>query len=107
MFYKRDDKGYRVALEGMKLKTLVHGDKTLLCEFRMEKGRALPSHRHFHEQTGYLVSGRISLVIGDEKYIAGPGDSWCIAGNVEHSARVLEDSVAVEVFCPVREDYLF
>ncbi len=33
-------------------------------------------------------------------------DSWCIAGNVPHNAVALEDSVAVEVFAPVREDYL-
>jgi len=35
-----------------------------------------------------------------------PGDSWCIAGGVEHGADVLEDSVAVEVFSSMREDYL-
>ena len=35
-----------------------------------------------------------------------PGDSWCIGGDVEHGAEILEDSVAVEVFSPVREDYL-
>ena len=34
------------------------------------------------------------------------GDAWCIAGGVEHGAEVLEDAVAVEVFAPVREDYL-
>ena len=35
-----------------------------------------------------------------------PGDSWCIPGNVEHRAEVAQDSVAIEVFSPVREDYL-
>jgi len=35
-----------------------------------------------------------------------PGDSWCIGSDVPHSARALEDSVAVEMFSPVREDYL-
>jgi len=35
-----------------------------------------------------------------------PGDSWCIPGNVEHGAEILMDSVAVEVFSPVREEYL-
>jgi quercetin dioxygenase-like cupin family protein len=106
MFYKKNDTGYRTALEGVRLKALVHGDRTLLCEFRVEKGKLLPNHTHPHEQTGYLVSGRINLIIRDEKFGAMPGDSWCIPGDVEHGAEILEDSVAVEVFSPVREDYL-
>ncbi len=106
MFYKKDEKGYRKAIEGIHLKTLVHGEKTLLCEFKLKKGRVLPSHRHHHEQTGYLIAGRMTLMVGDERLEAEPGDSWCIPGNVEHSAEILEDSVAIEVFSPVREDYI-
>jgi quercetin dioxygenase-like cupin family protein len=106
MFYRRNDLGYRELAEGMRLKTLVHGAKTLLSEFRLEGGRSLPSHRHPHEQTGYLVSGRLRLIIGDQKVYAEPGDSWCIQGDVVHGAEILEDSVVVEVFSPVREDYL-
>jgi len=106
MFYKRENSGYKQALEGIKLKTLVYGDKTLCTEFRLEKGSKLPRHRHPHEQTGYLVSGGIRLSIGDEIFDVAPGDSWCIPGDVEHGAEIVMDSVAVEVFSPVREDYL-
>lgn len=106
MFYKRDGSGYKEALEGILMKTLVYGKSTLLTEFRLERGRVLPKHRHPHEQTGYLVSGRLNLIIGDETFAAGPGDSWSIPGEVEHGAEVVEDAVAVEVFSPVREDYL-
>jgi len=53
-----------------------------------------------------VVSGRINLIVEDEKCEAGPGDGWCISGDAEHGAEVLEDSVIVEVFSPVREDYL-
>ena len=35
-----------------------------------------------------------------------PGDSWSIPGGMPHGAEVLEDSVAIEVFSPVRDDYL-
>ena len=106
MLYKKSDKGYSEISEGVWIKVLVHGEKTLLAEFRLKKGKAVPCHSHPHEQTGYLVSGRIELVIGDEKLEAGPGDSWCIPGDVVHSGQVLENSVAVEIFSPVREDYL-
>jgi quercetin dioxygenase-like cupin family protein len=106
MFCKRSDNEYKEALEGIKLKTLAYGIKTLLAEFRLEKGSQLPRHAHPHEQTGYLVSGRIRLSIGEASFDVEPGDSWCIPGNVAHQAEILENSVAVEVFSPVREDYL-
>ncbi|CAN2039727.1 hypothetical protein GMMP15_1390001 [Candidatus Magnetomoraceae bacterium gMMP-15] len=77
-----------------------------MAEFLLKKGSNLPIHSHPHEQTGYLVSGHICLSIGSKEYDVVPGDSWCILSNVEHSAEILEDSVAIEVFSPVREDYL-
>ena len=106
MFQKRTENGYIPAIAGIEIKTLVHGDKTLMTEFLLKKDRLLPRHAHPHEQTGYLVKGRIRLSIGDESFDVAPGDSWCIPGNVEHQAEIIEDSVAIEVFSPVREDYL-
>ena len=106
MFKKYCDSGYRKAIEGIEQKTLVHGDKTLMVEFRLFKGATLPLHSHPHEQTGYLVKGHIRLTKGTDVHEVLPGDSWCIPGDVLHSAEIIEDSVAVEVFSPVREDYL-
>lgn len=106
MFCKTDESGYAQVLPGIRLKTLVHGEKTLFTEFRLEAGSVLPPHAHPHEQTGYLVEGRIRLTIGQETFEACPGDSWCIPGGIEHGAQIMERSVAIEVFSPVREDYL-
>jgi len=88
------------------MKTLVYGEKTLMTEFRLEAGAVLPRHAHPHEQTGYLVAGRLRLQLGDASRVVEPGDSWCIPSGAEHGAEVMEDSVAVEVFSPVREDYV-
>lgn len=106
MFYQHQTDGYKDALPGIKIKTLVYGEKSLLTEFRLNAGSRLPSHSHPHEQSGYLVKGRMRLTIGDKTFDVEPGDSWCVTGNLEHRAEILEDSVAVEVFSPVREDYL-
>jgi quercetin dioxygenase-like cupin family protein len=106
LFCKADKDGYRQVLPGIRLKTLVHGEKTLFTEFRLTAGSTLPGHAHPHEQSGYLVKGRLRLTIGQQTFEAGPGDSWCIPGHTEHSAEILEDSLAIEVFAPVREDYL-
>ena len=106
MFYKHNPDGYQPILNGIQIKTLVHGEKTLFSEFKMKAGSQLPRHAHPQEQTGYLVSGQIRLTIGGESFDVSPGDSWCVPGNLEHQAEILVDSVAIEVFAPVREDYL-
>jgi quercetin dioxygenase-like cupin family protein len=106
MFYKANGNGYKRVLPGIQIKTLTYGDLTLFTEFKMEKGSVLSKHSHVHEQTGYLIKGNIILTIGTEEYEAAQGDCWCIPGNVEHWAKILSDSVAIEVFSPIREDYL-
>jgi len=106
MFQKSNDTGFRAVLEKIRQKTLVFGAHTLLTEFRLEEGALLPPHQHPHEQTGYLVKGRLELTIGDTTHLVEPGDTWCIPGGTLHHARALADCVAIEVFSPVREDYL-
>lgn len=106
MFASAGPEGFQTAVPGVRRKTLCFGRGTLLTEFLLAAGHELPSHGHPHEQTGYLVSGRLRLTIGDETREMGPGDSWCIPSGVPHGAEILEDSVAVEVFSPVREDFL-
>ncbi len=106
MFTQSSSDDYRPVLPGIFLKTLVYGEKTLLAQFRLEKGALLPVHSHPHEQTGYLISGRMRFVIDGKTIEAEPGDSWCIPGGILHSAEILETAIAIEVFSPVREDYL-
>jgi quercetin dioxygenase-like cupin family protein len=106
MFYTKSEDGYRQLLDGIRMKTLVLGEHTLLAEFHLAKGSLLPLHSHPFEQTGYLVSGRLRFFIGDRVAEAGPGDSWSIPKDLNHRVEVLSDSVAIEVFSPVRQDYL-
>ena len=106
MIRKATSHGYQPALPGIERKTLVHGERTLMTEFRMRKGSTLPAHAHSQEQTGYLVSGHIRLTVGRHSVDVRPGDSWEIPGGATHGAAILEDSVAIEVFSPVRDDYL-
>jgi quercetin dioxygenase-like cupin family protein len=106
MFTRSCEFGYVSIAPGIQRKTLVYGDKTLMTEFILEKGATLAHHRHPEEQTGYLISGHLVLTIGDEVHEVRTGDSWAIPGNVEHHAKILETSVALEVFAPQRKDYL-
>jgi quercetin dioxygenase-like cupin family protein len=106
VFVQATDQGYLDALPGIRRKTLSYGAATLMSEFRLKAGSPLPMHEHPQEQTGYLISGRLRLSIGEETREMGPGDSWSIPRGVTHGAETLEDTVAVEVFSPVRKDYL-
>lgn len=106
MFCKNDSDGYREVLPGIRMKAVVYGEKTLMTEFLLKSGSVLPVHDHIHEQTGYLVSGKILLTIGEETFEVEPGDSWSIPGGLSHSAEILEDSIAIEVFSPRRDEYM-
>jgi quercetin dioxygenase-like cupin family protein len=97
--------GYVPTLAGIARKTMGVGAHTLLAEFKLAKGAVIPPHSHPQEQTGYLVSGHMLFTIARARHEARAGDSWTIPGRVEHGATVLEDSVAIEVFSPVRDDY--
>ena len=106
MFEKHSPEGYKTPGQGIRMKTLCYGRRTLMTEFLLERASTLPMHAHPHEQTGYLVKGHIRLAIDGQTHDVTPGDSWSIPPDAEHGAQILEDSVAIEVFSPVREDYL-
>ncbi len=106
MFSKHNESDYKEVLPGIKMKTTVHGEKTLMTEFILQKGSILPAHVHIHEQTGYMITGKMLLTIGGKTHEVVPGDSWNIPSNVSHCAEILEDSMAVEVFSPRRDEYL-
>ena len=106
MFRKKGTGVSRELLEGIDLTTLVHGDKTLMGQFKLAKGSIIPTHSHPHEQTGIMISGKLRFVVEAEIMDVETGDSWCLPGGVKHSAEALEDSVVIEVFSPIREDYL-
>jgi len=106
MFVKYDSKGFLTPMDGIEMKTSVYGENSLLTRFHLKKGSVLPRHSHPQEQTGFMVSGKMKLFIDKEECLVEPGDTWSIRGNIEHSAEVIENSVVIEVFSPLREDYL-
>jgi len=106
MFGIHSDEGFSEVLPGISVKTICRGASTLMTEFRLKAGSTLAEHSHPHEQTGYLVEGRMKLFIDGIGRELAPGDSWCVAGGLKHRAVVHDDSVAIEIFSPVRDDYL-
>lgn len=105
MIGKASQNGYVEVTPGTRIKTLNYGENSLMTEFLLTKGALLSEHSHIHEQTGYLVKGRIRLIIDGKGIVMQPGDSWSIPSNAVHKAEIEEDAVVIEVFVPAREEY--
>ncbi len=83
------------------------GDRIMLSVVNFEPGSVVLDHSHPHEQMGMMVSGRLEFTVGGVTKVLGPGDIWRIPGGVVHRVRALEGpAVALDVFHPIREDYL-
>src|SRR5215469_15249119 len=74
--------------------------KLMLAEHKMKKGWVGERHSHPHEQLVYVVSGHIRATVGASTFEAREGDSFVVAGGIEHEAAALADSVVVDVFTP-------
>src|SRR3954454_24193418 len=83
------------------------GNAMMLSMVTFEPGSVVPDHAHPHEQMGVMISGRLEFTVGGVTRVLGPGNSWRIPGGVVHRVRALEGpAVALDVFHPIREDYL-
>ncbi|MFO0891487.1 MAG: cupin domain-containing protein [Isosphaeraceae bacterium] len=83
------------------------GRGIMLSLVTFEPGSIVEDHSHPHEQMGMLISGRLEFVVGGMRKVLGPGDLWRIPGGVVHRVAALDGpAVALDVFHPIREDYL-
>jgi quercetin dioxygenase-like cupin family protein len=83
------------------------GQQLMLSVVDLEPGSVVAPHAHPHEQMGMLLEGRLEFTVGGVTRVLGPGDMWRIPGGVIHSVRALDHRArALDVFHPVREDYL-
>jgi len=106
MFRRSEEASPVEMLEGITRRTLTHGERMLLVEFTIRAGAVFPEHQHPYEQTGYLCKGSGRLWIAGEAFDLAPGASWNIPADAPHKAEFSEDSVALDIFSPVRRDYL-
>jgi quercetin dioxygenase-like cupin family protein len=82
-------------------------EKMMVSIVDLEPKSVVEEHAHPHEQVGMLLAGKVRFFIGGEEKTLEPGDIWCIPGGVRHKVVVLEGPAkAIDIFMPVREDYL-
>jgi quercetin dioxygenase-like cupin family protein len=95
-----------VIFPGVEIRTTA-GRQIMFSLVTFEPGSVVTDHSHPHEQMGMMISGRLEFVIDGITRVLGPGEIWRIPGGIVHRVRALEGpAVALDVFHPIREDYL-
>jgi quercetin dioxygenase-like cupin family protein len=94
------------AVPDVHLSVLAGSDRMNVQHFRVEPGATVPAHSHEQEQVGYVVSGELTFVVGEDEteVVVGPGDSYALDADELHAAENRGD-VPVEgldVFSPPR-----
>ncbi|HYM11486.1 MAG TPA: cupin domain-containing protein [Bryobacterales bacterium] len=85
---------------------VVHGERLTLARVHLKKGCKVPLHSHENEQISNVIEGRLRFEIGGEEKIVGPGELIHIPAHVPHLAEALDDCVCLDIFTPLREDWM-
>jgi quercetin dioxygenase-like cupin family protein len=83
-----------------------HSNGMTVARIIISKGVALPEHFHIHEQWSNMLKGEMEFVVGGEKHILKAGQTVLIPSNVPHSGMTLTDCELIDIFMPVREDWI-
>jgi quercetin dioxygenase-like cupin family protein len=91
---------------GLKRKIMSYDDNLMMVKVAFEKGGIGTLHSHFHTQMSYIDSGAFEITIGGKTGVLKKGDAYYIPPNIVHGALCLEAGVLVDIFTPLREDFI-
>jgi quercetin dioxygenase-like cupin family protein len=87
----------------------VSGASGTIAHIHLKKGCIVPTHVHHNEQFSAVITGAMRFTLNPDGearvFDLAPGDLLIIPGNVPHMAEALEDTLNLDVFTPVREDW--
>ena len=91
---------------GVSRRVLAHNEEMMMVEVVFEAGGTGAVHRHPHVQCTYVASGRFLFTIDGEEAEVAAGDSIAFPGDVPHGTTCLEAGTLIDVFTPMRADFL-
>ena len=91
---------------GISRTLLGYDNHILMAKVWFETGAVGDVHTHPHSQVTYIISGKFEVEIDGRKQVLGEGGSTFIPSMVPHGSVCLEAGVLIDVFSPVREDFL-
>jgi quercetin dioxygenase-like cupin family protein len=84
----------------------VVGTRTMLARIVLKKGALVPVHHHFHEQICHVIAGALKFVVDGDEILVRAGEVLCLPPDVPHEVTAIEDSVALDIFNPQRQDWI-
>ena len=103
--YARDVESVPAA-DGVKRRVLAYTDELMCVENIFETGAVGAIHTHPHTQLTYVVSGRYSFTVGDEHYEVSAGDTLLKKNGIIHGCTAIEGGILLDIFTPMREDFV-
>ena len=91
------------------MRQFVTASRVTVAKFDMKAGCVVPSHAHENEQVSYVISGALKFNVGGpggSDVVVRAGELLEIPPHVPHGVEVLEDSQVIDVFSPVRQDWI-
>ena len=85
---------------------IVTGEREMLAQIWLKKGAIVPTHSHESEQLTYVLQGALKFSIDGEELIVREGEVLHIPSMVPHQAEALDDCFELDVFSPIRQDWL-
>ena len=85
---------------------IVSGEKAMVSQVFLAKGAVVPEHHHESEQITYILEGALKFEIEGQEIVVGKGQVLLIPSNVPHRAVALEDTLDLDIFSPIRADWL-
>ena len=85
---------------------MIHSERLTIARLRLKQGCVVPRHSHENEQVSTVESGKLRFFFDDKTVDVGADESLVIPPNVPHQAEALEDTVALDIFSPPRQDWI-
>ena len=85
---------------------IITGEKAMVAQVFLAKGAIVPEHHHESEQITYILEGALKFEIEGKEIVVAKGEVLRIPSNVPHKAVALEDTLDLDIFSPIRQDWL-
>jgi quercetin dioxygenase-like cupin family protein len=106
LFIENADVPWQQMAPGVRRKIMAYDESLMLVRVEFEAGGIGAVHKHHHSQITHVESGVFQVEIGDEKKLLAAGDAFYIPPNIMHGAVCIEAGMLIDVFSPMREDFI-
>ncbi len=105
-FFVDNESEWETIENGIKRKIMGYDANIMHVNVKFDENAIGVLHHHFHSQVTYIASGEFDVTIGNETKKLTQGDSFYIPPHVTHGVVCLKSGNLIDVFSPIREDFL-